>query len=138
MPGLSSVRLAGRCDCSTSSILSAFSDEGYLMPRPPHPRSCFFEHTVFQGEVRHDLLEGCGLTTKVLHLAGRCGTCRIARQSTLAGFKELLGPAVIHAECPLALVLPALCPVRISVSSSLLATTMNPPSVKALNSSHRC
>src|ERR1700691_3957501 len=29
------------------------------------------------------------------------------------------------AECPSALVLPALCPVRISVSSSLLAATMN-------------
>src|SRR6202167_217299 len=29
------------------------------------------------------------------------------------------------AECPLALVLPALCPVRISLSSSLLAATMN-------------
>src|SRR5277367_1731857 len=29
------------------------------------------------------------------------------------------------AECPSALVLPALCPARISVSSSLLAATMN-------------
>jgi hypothetical protein len=32
-----------------------------------------------------------------------------------------LGPA----ECPLSLDLPALCPARISVSSSLLAATMN-------------
>jgi putative SOS response-associated peptidase YedK len=28
MPSLSSVRLAGRCDCSTSSMISAFSDAG--------------------------------------------------------------------------------------------------------------
>jgi hypothetical protein len=42
MPSLSKVRLAGKCDCSTSWMISAFSDAGYLMPRPPHPRSCFF------------------------------------------------------------------------------------------------
>jgi hypothetical protein len=42
------VRLTGMGDCSTSRMISAFSDAGYLMPRPPHPRSCFFEQTVFQ------------------------------------------------------------------------------------------
>ena len=36
MPSLSSVRLAGRCDCSTNSMISAFSDAGYLM-RPSSP-----------------------------------------------------------------------------------------------------
>ena len=35
------------------------------MPHPPHPRSCFFEQTVLQGEVGHDLPEGCGLTNTV-------------------------------------------------------------------------
>src|SRR6478736_1547061 len=42
MPSLSKVRLAGRCDCSTNWMISAFSDAEYLMRRPPHLRSCFF------------------------------------------------------------------------------------------------
>ena len=42
LPLFTGVRLAGRCDCSTSRMISAFSDAGYLMPRLPHPRSCFF------------------------------------------------------------------------------------------------
>src|SRR5450755_3567428 len=129
----------------------------------PIPAHAFFKQAVLQGEIGHDLLQGGGLTTKVLHLAGRRGAGRVARQPALAGLKELLGPAVIHrggdafpaakfrdvllaapvlpaqcgsslqpstadasdAECPSALVLPALYPVRISVSSSLLAATMN-------------
>src|SRR5882672_4771158 len=96
MPSLSSVRLAGKCDCSTSRMISVFSDAVYLMPRLPHPRSCFFKQAVLQGEIGHDLLQGGGLTTKVLHLAGRCGPRRVARQPTLAGLQELLGPAVVH------------------------------------------
>src|SRR6202140_3088915 len=128
----------------------------------PIPAHAFFKQAVLQGEIGHDLLQGGGFTTKVLHLAGRRGAGRVARQPALAGLKELLGPAVIHrggdafpaaklrdvprravlpaqcgsslqpstadasdAECPSALVLPALYPARISVSSSLLAATMN-------------
>tara|TARA_B100001179_G_scaffold223186_1_gene200424 strand:- start:340 stop:735 length:396 start_codon:yes stop_codon:yes gene_type:complete len=41
-PSWSSVRLAGRCDCSTIRMISSFSDAGYLIRRLPHPRSCFF------------------------------------------------------------------------------------------------
>src|SRR6266513_436597 len=96
MPSLSSVRLAGRCDCSTSWMISAFSEAGYLMPRPPHPRSCFFKQAVLQGEIGHDFLQGGGLTTKVLHLAGCRGAGRVARQPALAGLEELLGPTVVH------------------------------------------
>src|ERR1700761_6154957 len=96
MPNLSNVRLVGRCDCSTSWMISAFSDAGYLMPRPPHPRSCFFKQAVLQGEIGHDLLQGGGLTTEVLHLAGRRGSRRIAGQPPLSSLEELLGPAVIH------------------------------------------
>src|SRR6202021_941716 len=44
----------------------------------------------------HGLLQGGGLTTKVLPLAGRRGAGRVARHPALAGLKELLGPAVIH------------------------------------------
>src|SRR6516162_11015374 len=97
MPSLSKVRLAGRCDCSTSWMISALSDAGYLMPRPPHPRSSFFlKQAVLQGEIGHHLLQGGGFTTKVLHLAGRRGAGGVARQPALAGLQELLRPAVIH------------------------------------------
>src|SRR6516165_10111625 len=96
MPSLSKVRLAGRCDCSTSWMISAFSDAGYLMPLLPIPAHAFFKQAVLQGEIGHDLLQGGGLTTKVLHLAGRRGAGRVARQPALAGLEELLGPAVIH------------------------------------------
>src|ERR1700691_6644447 len=96
MPSLSSVRLAGRCDCSTSSIISAFSDAGYLMPRPPIPAHTFFKQTVLQGQIGHYLLPCGGLTTKILHLAGRRGAGRVARQPALAGLQEFLRPAVIH------------------------------------------
>src|ERR1700704_3408804 len=34
VPSLPKVRLAGRCDCSTNWMISAFSEAGYLMPRP--------------------------------------------------------------------------------------------------------
>jgi hypothetical protein len=42
MPSISRVRRAGRCDCSTRRMISSFSEPGSLMPRLPHPRSCFF------------------------------------------------------------------------------------------------
>src|SRR5450631_2406340 len=62
----------------------------------PIPAHAFFKQAVLQGEIGHDLLQGCGLTTKVLHLAGRCGAGRVARQPAFAGLQELLRPAVIH------------------------------------------
>jgi len=43
MPSFSRVRRAGKCDCSTSRMISVLSDAECLMPRLPHPRSCFFE-----------------------------------------------------------------------------------------------
>ena len=42
VPSFSSVRRTGRWDCSTSRMISSFSEAGYLIPRLPHPRSCFF------------------------------------------------------------------------------------------------
>src|SRR6478752_3756070 len=62
----------------------------------PIPAHAFFKQAVLQGEIGHDLLQGRGLSTKVLHLAGRCGAGRVARQPALAGLEELLRPAVIH------------------------------------------
>src|SRR5271170_6578447 len=64
-----------------------------VLPIPVH---AFFKQAVLQGEIGHDLLQGGGLTAKVLHFAGGCGARRIARQSAFAGLQELLGPAVIH------------------------------------------
>jgi hypothetical protein len=37
-----SVRRIESDDCSTSSMISNFSDAEYLMKRPPHPRERFF------------------------------------------------------------------------------------------------
>ena len=45
----------------------------------PIPAHAFFKQAVLQGEIGHDLLQGGGLTTKVLHLAGRRGAGRVAR-----------------------------------------------------------
>ena len=36
------VRRTGRCDPSTSRMISSFSAAGYLIRGRPHPRSCFF------------------------------------------------------------------------------------------------
>src|SRR5262249_53972146 len=41
-----SVRRIESDDCSTSSMISNFSDAEYLMKRPPHPRERFFEQAV--------------------------------------------------------------------------------------------
>src|SRR6476659_2027223 len=62
----------------------------------PIPTHAFFKQAVLQGEIGHDLLQGGGLATKVLHLARRRGAGRVARQPALAGLQELLRPAVIH------------------------------------------
>src|SRR5277367_1063167 len=130
-----------------------------VLPIPVH---AFFKQAVLQGEIGHDLLQGGGLTAKVLHFARLrrapyrppIGVCRppgtpwtsrnTSRRRCLRGGKarrcsphraalparcgSSLPPnnaGGSDAECPSALVLPALCPARISVSSSLLAATMN-------------
>src|SRR6202042_1232576 len=36
-------------------MISVLSDAEYLMPRLPHPRSCFFEQSVFECEIGHHL-----------------------------------------------------------------------------------
>src|SRR5215210_2674554 len=96
MPSFSRVRRTGKGECSTSRMISAFSDAAYLMRRPPHPRSCFFEQAVLEGQIGHDLLQGAGLATEILDLVGGGGSRRVADEPLLAGFQELLGPAVVH------------------------------------------
>jgi hypothetical protein len=100
MPSRSSVRLAGRWDCSTTLMISSFSDAGYLIRRPPHPDKCFFQQTVFERQVGNAFLERAGFAAQILHLASGCGTSSITGKSALAGFHELPGPGVIQALGP--------------------------------------
>src|SRR3546814_439186 len=97
MPSWSSVRLAGRCDCSTIRMISSFSDAGYLIRRRPHPQSCFFEQTVFECQVGHAFLQSTGFAAQILNLAGGCGAGGVAGQTALTRFHELFRPGVIKA-----------------------------------------
>src|SRR6266403_3723855 len=97
MPILSSVRRTGREEPSTSRMISSFSDAGYLIPRLPHPRSCFFEKTQLERLLGNNLLQLSRLTTQILDLAARGRPRRIAGKPPLAGLQELLGPTVVKA-----------------------------------------
>src|SRR3712207_6097910 len=77
-------------------MISSFSEAGYLMPRPPQPRSCFFEQPVLQGEVSHDLLQRAGLPAQGPDLIRGRLPSGVSRQALLAGLQELLGPAVVQ------------------------------------------
>jgi hypothetical protein len=84
--GHANVRLADRYDCSTSWMISAFSDAEYVMRRPPHPCSYFFfEQTVLQGQIGHDLLQGSRLTMKILHLIRGSSSGGVPGQPTFTG-----------------------------------------------------
>ena len=69
----------------------------YLIPRLPHPRSCFFKQAQFERLLSHDRLEFLRLTPQVLDLATDRGPCRVTRQTPLAGLQKLLRPSVIKA-----------------------------------------
>src|SRR6056297_3072118 len=94
---MASVWRTGRCEASTVRMISSFSDAGYLMPRTPHPRSCFFEQTVFQSQVGNDFLERGRFRAQVLDLR----RCRLAGgipgQALFARLEEFLRPSVIQA-----------------------------------------
>jgi len=66
------------------------------MPRSPIPDHAFFEQAVLKGQVGHNLLQGDGLPAQILHLVRRGSARRITGEPLLAGFQELLRPAVIH------------------------------------------
>ena len=63
---------------------------GYLIPRLPHPRSCFFKQAVFQGEVRHKDLHVPHLAAESRHLAGGRSSGGVSGQAAFAGLEELL------------------------------------------------
>jgi hypothetical protein len=77
-------------------MISIFSEAGYLMRRPPHPRACFFEQAVLEGEIGHHLLEGSRLPAQASDLVRGRLAGDIAGQALLAGLQEVLGPAVVH------------------------------------------
>src|SRR6478609_12158135 len=97
MPSISSVRRTGRCDCSTRSMISSFSDAGSLMFGLPHPRSCFFEQPQFERLLGDNFLQVLRLAPDLLDLIGRRGPRRVAGAPALAGLQKLLRPRVIHA-----------------------------------------
>src|SRR5205823_12724026 len=96
MPSISRVRRAGRCDCSTRRMISSFSEPGSLMPRLPHPRSCFFEQPQFERLLSNDLFQLLGLTFEILDLVAGRRTRGIAGEPPLAGLQELFRPAVVE------------------------------------------
>jgi hypothetical protein len=53
----------------------------------------FFEQSVFEGEIGHDLLQRLRLATMILHLVGGRGARRVAGKPFLAGLQELLRPS---------------------------------------------
>src|SRR5687768_10518614 len=62
----------------------------------PIRRHAFFEQTVLQRELSHDLLQSRGFATQVLDLIRGSRPRRIAGQPLLARLEELLRPAVIE------------------------------------------
>ena len=77
------MRRAGKGDCSTSRMISVLSDGEYLMPRLPHPYHAFFEQSVFEGEIGHDLLQRLCFAAEILHLVGGRGARRVAGEPPL-------------------------------------------------------
>src|SRR5215472_15676346 len=97
MPIFSSVRRTGKADPSTSPMTSSFSEAEYLMRYPPHPPArFFFEQTIFEGQLSHDLLQRAGLASQVLDLDRGRGPGRIASQSLLPCLEKVFRPAVIE------------------------------------------
>src|SRR6266851_887306 len=76
-------------------MISASRNQGISFPVSPIRDHAFFEQTQFKRLFGDNLLQDPRLAAKVRHLAGRRCTRRVARQPTLAGFEELLRPAVI-------------------------------------------
>jgi hypothetical protein len=63
-------------------------------PVSPIPAHAFFEQAVLQGEVGHDLLQGAGFATRLLHLVRGRLAGGVAGQPPLAGVEEVLRPAI--------------------------------------------
>ena len=77
-------------------MISNFSDAGYLIPRLPHPRSCFFEQTVPQSKFGDQLLQIAHLLAQAFNLARGRLAPNVASEALLARFEKFLRPAVIQ------------------------------------------
>src|ERR1700688_5048799 len=64
-----------------------------VLPIPDH---VFFEQTIFERQFSDDLLQCAGLAAQVLYLVRGRGPCSVASQPPLAGFQEVLRPAIIE------------------------------------------
>ncbi len=60
------------------------------------PRQTFFENTVVERDLGNDLLQLAVLGPEILDFIARRFTNRVACQLLLAGFEEVLAPAVIQ------------------------------------------
>src|SRR5262249_10175050 len=95
MPSFARVWRTGSRDCSTSRMISNFSAAGYLIRRPPQPRSLFFQ-SVLEHLLGTDLFQRAGLPAQLLDLIRGCRPCRVASHAPLAGPHNFLRPAVIE------------------------------------------
>jgi len=77
-------------------MISSFSEAGYLIPRRPHPRTCFFEQAQVQGLLGDDLVQRPGFPAQVLDLAAGRRPRGVACAAPLASLQELLRPGVIR------------------------------------------
>ena len=56
----------------------------------------FFEQSVFECEIGHDLLQRLRFAAEILYLVGGRGAGCVAGESPLAGLQELFRPAIVH------------------------------------------
>src|SRR5947208_2578409 len=96
MPIFSSVRRTGKADSSTSRMISNSRRRDTSCGFLPIRRHAFFEQTIFEGQLGHDLLQRAGLATQVLDLVRGRGPGRIASQSLLPCLEKVFRPAVIE------------------------------------------
>src|ERR1700758_5489846 len=96
MPIGASVRRIESDDCSTSSMISNFSDAEYLMKRPPHPRERFFEQAVFDQNLSQGLLELARSVLEPLALGRGRLAPRVPGEPLLARLQKLLRPTVVQ------------------------------------------
>ena len=81
-----------RPDTLKQTDLSALS----IKPLANGAGHTFFEQSVFEGEIGHDLLQRLRFAAEILHLVGGRGASCVAGESPLAGLQELFRPAIVH------------------------------------------
>ena len=77
---------------------SSFSAAGYLIRRPPHPPSRFFEQTVLQGQIDDHLLERRGLPRRQIGWTSSEVAARAVSPARrfFSSLQEVLRPAIVQ------------------------------------------